>query len=39
MHFLSIQEKEKWIEDYAAGETVGARLLVKDAEAASRPEQ
>jgi len=34
MHFLSNEEKEKWIEDYLERETAGARKRVKDAEAA-----
>ena len=33
-HFLSNEEKEKWIEDYVERETAGARKRVEDAEAA-----
>jgi uncharacterized protein with WD repeat len=33
-HFLSNQEKEKWIEDFVERETTGARKLVDDAEEA-----
>jgi len=33
-HFLSNEEKEKWIEDYVERETTGARKRVEDAEAA-----
>ena len=36
MHFLSNEEKEKWIEDYVERETAGARKQVEDAEAAIR---
>jgi len=32
-HFLSHEEKEKWIEDYVERETAGARKRVEDAEA------
>jgi hypothetical protein len=39
MHFLSIEEKEKWIEDYVERETAGARKRVEDAEAAVQEEQ
>jgi len=38
-HFLSNQEKEKWIEDYVERETAGARKRVEDAEAAVQQEQ
>jgi len=38
-HFLSNEEKEKWIEDYVERETAGARKPVKDAEAAVQQEQ
>jgi len=38
-HFLSNEEKEKWIEDYVEGETAGARMRVEDAEAAVQQEQ
>jgi len=34
MHFLSNEEKLKWIEDYVERETTGARKQVEDAEAA-----
>jgi hypothetical protein len=33
-HFLSNEEKEKWIEDFVERETAGARKRVEDAEAA-----
>jgi len=33
-HFLSNEEKERWIEDYVERETAGARKRVEDAEAA-----
>jgi hypothetical protein len=33
-HYLSNKEKEKWIEDYVQKETVVARKLVQDAQAA-----
>jgi hypothetical protein len=38
-HFLSNNEKEKWIEDYVEQETAGARKRVEDAEAAVQQEQ
>jgi len=38
-HFLSNEEKEKWIEDYVERETAGARKRVVDAEAAVQQEQ
>jgi len=38
-HFLSSEEKEKWIEDYVERETAGARKRVEDAEAAVQQEQ
>jgi len=38
-HFLSNEEKEKWIEDYVERETAGARKRVEDAEAAVQQEQ
>jgi len=38
-HFLSNEEKEKWIEDYVERETAGARKRVEDAEAAVEQEQ
>jgi len=38
-HFLSNEEKEKWIEDYVERETAGARKRVEDAEAAFQQEQ
>jgi len=38
-HFLSNEEKEKWIEDYVERETAGARKQVEDAEAAVQQEQ
>jgi len=38
-HFVSNEEKEKWIEDYVEGETAGARKRVEDAEAAVQQEQ
>jgi len=38
-HFLSNEEKEKWIEDYVERETAGARKRVEDAEAAVHQEQ
>jgi len=37
-HFLSNEEKEKWIEDFVERETAGARKPVEDAEAAVRQE-
>jgi len=39
MHFLSIEEKEKWIEDYVERETAGARKRAEHAEAAVQQEQ
>jgi len=39
MHFLSNEEKEKWMEDYVERETAGARKRVEDAEAAVQQEQ
>jgi len=39
MHFLSNQEKEKWIEDYVERETAVATKRVEDAEAAIQQEQ
>jgi len=39
MHFLSNEEKEKWIEDYVERETAGARKRVEDAEVAVQQEQ
>jgi hypothetical protein len=38
-HFLSNEEKEKWIEDYVERETAGARKRVEDGEAAVQQEQ
>jgi hypothetical protein len=38
-HFLSNEEKEKWIEHYVERETAGARKRVEDAEAAVQQEQ
>jgi len=38
-HFLSNEEKEKWIEDYVERETAGARNRVEDAESAVQQEQ
>jgi len=38
-HFLSNEEKEKWIENYVQRETAGARRRVEDAEAAVQQEQ
>jgi len=38
-HFLSNDEKPKWIEDYVERETAGARKRVEDAEAAVQQEQ
>jgi len=38
-HFLSNEEKEKWIEDYVERQTAGARKGVEDAEAAVQQEQ
>jgi hypothetical protein len=38
-HFLSNEEKEKWIEDDVERETAGARKRVEDAEAAVQHEQ
>jgi hypothetical protein len=38
-HFLSHEEKEKWIEDYVERETAGARKRVEDAEAAVQQEE
>jgi len=39
MHFLSNEEKEKWIEYYVERETAGARKRVEDAEAAVQQEK
>ena len=38
-HFLSNEEKDKWMEDYLDGETAVARNLVQDAETAIMQEQ
>jgi len=38
-HFLSNEEKEKWIEDYVERETAGARKRVEEAKAAVQQEQ
>jgi hypothetical protein len=38
-HFLSNEDKEKWIEDCVERETAGARKWVEDAEAAVQQEQ
>jgi len=38
-HFLSNEDKEKWIEDYVERETSGARKRVEDAEAVVQQEQ
>jgi hypothetical protein len=38
-HFLSNEEKEKWIEDCVERETAGPRKLVEDTEAAVQQEQ
>jgi len=38
-HFLSNEQKEKWIEDYVERETAGARKRVDDTEAAVQQEQ
>jgi predicted N-acyltransferase len=38
-HFLSHEEKKKWIQDYVERETAGARKRVEDAEAAMWHEQ
>jgi len=38
-HFLSNEEKEKWIAEYVERETAGARKRVEDAEAAVQQEQ
>jgi len=38
-HFLSNEEKEKWIEDFVERETAGARKRVEDAEAAVQQER
>jgi len=38
-HFLSNEEKEKWIEDYVERETAGARKRVEETEAAVQQEQ
>jgi len=38
-HFLSNEEKEKWIEDYIERETAGAKKRVENAEAAVQQEQ
>jgi len=38
-HFLSNEEKEKWIEDFVERETAGARKRVEDAEAVVQQEQ
>jgi hypothetical protein len=37
-HFLSNEEKEKWIEDYVERETAEARKRVEDTEAAVQQE-
>jgi hypothetical protein len=39
MHFLSNEEKEKWIDDYVERETSGARKRVENTEAAVHQEQ
>jgi len=39
MHFLTNEEKDKWIEDYMESETATARIWVEDAEAAVQQEQ
>jgi len=39
MHFLSNQEKEKWIEDYVTRETAVARMRVQDPAAAVQQRQ
>jgi len=39
IHFLSNEEREKWIEDYVERETAWARKRVEDAEAAVQQEQ
>jgi hypothetical protein len=38
-HFLSNEEKEKWIEDFVERETAGARKRVEETEAAVQQEQ
>ena len=38
-HFLSNEEKDKWIEDYVERETAGARNRIEDAEVAVQQEQ
>jgi len=38
-HFLSNEEKEKWIDDFVERETAGARKRVDDAEAAVQQEK
>jgi len=38
MHFLSSEEKQKWIEVYVERETAGARMRVEDAEAVVQQE-
>ena len=39
MHFLSNEEKDKWIEDYEDRQTAVARMPVQDAETAIMQEQ
>jgi len=39
IHFLSNEEKEKWIEDYVERETAGARKRAEDTQAAVQQEQ
>jgi len=38
-HFVSNEQKEKWIEDYVERETAGARKRVEDTEATVQQEQ
>ena len=39
MHYLSNEEKEKWVQELVERETTGARKRVEDAEAAVQQEQ
>jgi hypothetical protein len=39
MHFLSNEEKEKWIENYVEQDTAGARKRIQDGEVPIKHEQ
>jgi hypothetical protein len=39
MHFLSNEEKEKWIENYVERDNAGARKRIQNGEAAIKHEQ